>query len=153
MKSNIDQPIWQCSVICHMNNHIFFSQFNRHVLHSRERNIMFLSALWWLTVFSELAGSCLAASAAQSCMGLGKHGLTHWDPRSTGLANNCHHILLIFCEIALGWILEVGVTSHAQIRHIVLGCLASFSLFVMFNLCAWNVCENRRTITKFSEST
>ena len=93
---------WQCSVICHMNNHIFFSQFNRHVLHSRERNIMFLSALWWLTVFSELAGSCLAASAAQSCMGLGKHGLTHWDPRSTGLANNCHHILLIFCEIALG---------------------------------------------------
>ena len=81
----------------------FFSQFNRHVLHSRERNIMFLSALWWLTVFSELAGSCLAASAAQSCMGLGKHGLTHWDPRSTGLANNCHHILLIFCEIALGW--------------------------------------------------
>ena len=60
------------------------SQFNRHVLHSRERNIMFLSALWWLTVFSELAGSCLAASAAQSCMGLGKHGLTHWDPRSTG---------------------------------------------------------------------
>ena len=31
-------------------------------------------------------------------------------------------------------ILEVGVTSHAQIRHIVLGCLASFSLFIMFNL-------------------
>ena len=88
----------------YMNNHIFFSQFNRHVLHSRERNIMFLSAVWWLTVFSELAGSCLAASAAQSCMGLGKHGLTHWDPRSTGLANNCHHILLIFCEIALGWV-------------------------------------------------
>ena len=87
----------------YMNNHIFFSQFNRHVLHSRERNIKFLSAVWWLTVFSELAGSCLAASAAQSCMGLGKHGLTHWDPRSTGLANNCHHILLIFCEIALGW--------------------------------------------------
>ena len=45
-------------------------------------------------------------------------------------------------------ILEVGVTSHAQIRHIVLGCLASFSLFIMFNLCACNVCENRRTITK-----
>ena len=44
----------------------------------------------------------LAASAAQPCMGLGKHGLTHWDPRSTGLANNCHHNLLIFCEIALG---------------------------------------------------
>ena len=31
--------------------------------------------------------SWLAAPAAQSCMGLGKHGLTHWDPRSTGLAN------------------------------------------------------------------
>ena len=45
-------------------------------------------------------------------------------------------------------ILEVGVTSHVQIRHIVLGCLASFSLFIMFNLCACNVCENRRTITK-----
>ena len=30
-------------------------------------------------------------------------------------------------------ILEVGVTSHAQIRHVVLGCLASFSLFIMFN--------------------
>ena len=28
-----------------------------------------------------------AALAAHSCMGLGKHGLTHWDPRSTGLAN------------------------------------------------------------------
>ena len=27
-----------------------------------------------------------ADPAAQSCM-LGKHGLTHWDPRSTGLAN------------------------------------------------------------------
>ena len=50
-------------------------------------------------------------------------------------------------------ILEVGVTSHAQIRHIFLGCLASFSLFIMFNLCACNVCENRCTITKFSEST
>ena len=50
-------------------------------------------------------------------------------------------------------ILEVSVTSHAQIRHIVLGCLASFSLFIMFNLCACNICENRRTITKFSEST
>ena len=50
---------------------------------------MFLSAVWWLTVFSELAGSVsgLAAPAAQSCMGLRKHGLTHWDPRSTGLAN------------------------------------------------------------------
>ena len=36
-------------------------------------------------------------------------------------------------------ILEVGVTSHAQIRHIVLGCLASLSLFIMFNLCACNV--------------
>ena len=45
-------------------------------------------------------------------------------------------------------ILEVGVTSHVQIRHIVLGCLVSFSLFIMFNLCACNVCENRRTITK-----
>ena len=30
---------------------------------------------------------------------------------------------------------SVGVTSHAPIRHIVLGCLASFSLFIMFNLC------------------
>ena len=29
----------------------------------------------------------LAAPAAQSCMGLRKHGLTHWDPRSTGFAN------------------------------------------------------------------
>ena len=27
-------------------------------------------------------------------------------------------------------ILEVGVSSHAQISHIVLGCLASFSLFI-----------------------
>ena len=50
-------------------------------------------------------------------------------------------------------ILEVGVTSHAQIRHVVLGCLASFSLFIMFNLCACNVCENRCTITKITEST
>ena len=50
-------------------------------------------------------------------------------------------------------ILEVSVTSHAQIRHVVLGCLASFSLFIMFNLCACNVCKNRRTITKISEST
>ena len=50
-------------------------------------------------------------------------------------------------------ILEVGVTSHAQICHIVLGRLASFSLFIMFNLCACNFCENRRTITKISEST
>ena len=50
-------------------------------------------------------------------------------------------------------ILEVGVTSHAQIRHIVLRCIASFSLFIMFNLCACNFCENRRTITKISEST
>ena len=47
-------------------------------------------------------------------------------------------------------ILEVGVTSHAQIRHIVLGCQASFSLFIMLNLYACNVCENCRTITKFS---
>ena len=62
---------------------------------------------------------------------------------------SCHPL-----SVAWEWlILEVGVTSHAQIRHIVLGCLASFSLFVMFNLCACNVCENRRTITKFSEST
>ena len=43
----------------------------------------------WQSIFSELAGSVtgLAALAAHSCMGLGKHGLTHWDPRSTGLAN------------------------------------------------------------------
>ena len=47
-----------------------------------------------------------------------------------------------------GYILEVGVTSHAQIRHIVLGCLANFSLFIMFNLCACNFCKNHRTITK-----
>ena len=39
----------------------------------------------WL---GQLSG--LTALAAQSCMlrmGLRKHGLTHWDPRSTGLAN------------------------------------------------------------------
>ena len=47
-------------------------------------------------------------------------------------------------------IIEVGVMSHAQIRHIVLGCLASFSLFIiMFNLCACNFCENRHTLQKF----
>ena len=39
-------------------------------------------------------------------------------------------------------ILEVGMTSHAQIRHIALGCLASFSLFLMFNLCACNFSGN-----------
>ena len=32
-------------------------------------------------------GQYQAALAAHSCMGLRKHGLTHWDPRSTGLAN------------------------------------------------------------------
>ena len=80
--------IWTVILISRFDSvDIFFSQFNRHVLHSREWNIMFLSAVWWLTVFSELAGSCFAAPAAQSCMGLGKHGLPHWDPRSTGLAN------------------------------------------------------------------
>ena len=41
-------------------------------------------------------------------------------------------------------ILEVGVTSHTQIHHIVLGCLASFSLLIMFNLCACSFCENCR---------
>ena len=56
------------------------------------------------------------------------------------------------CLVGTGRILEVGVTSHVQICHIVLECLASFSLFIMFNLCACNVCENRRTITKISES-
>ena len=50
-------------------------------------------------------------------------------------------------------ILEVGLTSHAQIRHIVLGCLASFSFFIMFNLCDCNFCENRLAITKISERT
>ena len=55
------------------------------------------------------------------------------------------------CQTMAVRILEVGVTSHAQIRHIVLGCLANFSLFIMFNLC--NFCENRRKITKTSEST
>ena len=50
---------------------------------------MFLSAVWWLTVFSELAGSvsCPSCSVMHAGMGLRKHGLTHWDPRSTGLAN------------------------------------------------------------------
>ena len=63
---------------------------------------------------------------------------------------NCQ-LLFIWIEItgSVDFILEVGVTSHAQIRHIVLGCLASISLFIMFNLCACNVCENRRTIKKF----
>ena len=62
-----------------------------------------------------------------------------------------------WCIIDDAWnllaILEVGVTSHAQIRHIVLGCLANFSLFIMFNLCACNFCKNHRTITKISQST
>ena len=60
--------------------------------------------------------------------------------------------LFWFHDIIPG-ILEVGVMSHAQIRYVVLGCLASFSLFIMFNLCACNVCENRHTITKISQST
>ena len=46
-------------------------------------------------------------------------------------------------------ILEVSVTSHAQIHHIVLGCLASFPLLIMFNLCASNFCKNRCTINEY----
>ena len=84
---------------------------------------MFLSAVWWLTVFSELAGSCLAASAAQSCMGLGKHGLTHWDPRSTGLANNCHHILLIAPALPeLLWLPTVWRCPYIEIAFSTLDC-------------------------------
>ena len=41
----------------------------------------------WQSIFSELAELGSAALAAHSCMGPRKHGLTHWDPRSTGLAN------------------------------------------------------------------
>ena len=80
-------------------------------------------------------------------------GITRGDGWMTLLAKYikllCLHAEKLKCHV----ILEVGVTSRAQIRHIVLGCLASFSLFIMFNLCACNVCENRHIITKFSEST
>ena len=104
----------QCYVI-YMNNHIFSSiqqtcaPFPGMKLNVPQCSLMddSQSLVSWLGQFS-----VLAALAAHLCMGLGKHGLTHWDPRSTGLANelidhwqvhkNCHHILLIFCEIALG---------------------------------------------------
>ena len=105
----------QCYVI-YMNNHIFFlNSTDMCSIPGNETSCSSVQSDGWQSIFSELAGSVtgLAALAANSCMGLGKHGLTHWDPRSTGLANelinhwqvhkNCHHILLIFCEIALGW--------------------------------------------------
>ena len=67
---------------------------------------------------------------------------------------NITKMYLLYSIITIvGIILKVGLTSHAQIRHVVLGCLASFSLLIMFNLCACNVCKNHRTITKISEST
>ena len=54
-----------------------------------------------------------------------------------------------FNKTGFDWLID---WSPAQIRHIVLGCLSSFSLFIMFNLCACNFCENCRTNTKISES-
>ena len=70
------------------------------------------------------------------CRALAAHaGLAIWQPpcsitrdnvvnQQQKLSNSSSHIL------------KVGVMSHAQILHIVLGCLASFSLFIMFNLFA-----------------
>ena len=79
----------QCYAI-YMNNHIFF--LNSTDMCSIPENETYCSSVQsdgWQSIFSELAGSvtCLNALAAHSCMGLGKHGLTHWDPRSSGLAN------------------------------------------------------------------
>ena len=81
--------IVKCYAI-YMNNHIFF--LNSTDMCSIPRNETQCSSVQsdgWQSIFSELAGSVsgLAALAAHSCMGLRKHGLTHWDPRCTGLAN------------------------------------------------------------------
>ena len=78
----------QCYAI-YMNNHIFFLNSTDIALHSREWNIMFLSAVWWLTVFSELAGSVnrLSWPSCPLMHGTSQTWVTHWDPRSTGLAN------------------------------------------------------------------
>ena len=78
----------QCYAI-YMNDHIFF--LNSTVLHSREwKNNAHQCSLMddsqsLVSRLGQLQG--LAAVAAHSCMGLRKHGLTRWDPRSTGPAN------------------------------------------------------------------
>ena len=68
---------------------IYFSSIHQTCAPFTVMKHNFLSAAWWLTVFSELAGSvsCPSCSVMHAGMGLPKHGLTHWDPRSTGFAN------------------------------------------------------------------
>ena len=79
------------SVQCHaiyMNNHIFFSsiQQTRAPFTLMKHDVPHCS----LMVDSQSSVSPRGRSAAlatQSCMRLCKHGLTRWDPRRTGLAN------------------------------------------------------------------
>ena len=82
-------PVCQGVWLVYMNNHIFSSIQQTCAPSLGMKQCSSVQSDGWQSIFSELAGSVtgLAALAAHSCMGLGKHGLTHWDPRSTGLAN------------------------------------------------------------------
>ena len=74
--------------------------------------------------------------------------------RTIGISFKSANQAVPVSNLSPGPILEVGVTSHSQIRHIVLGCLANFSLFIIiFNLCACNFCEkspyNYKNVRKY----